>query len=325
MSIAVGLVGAGVMGSEHARILREDTPGAKLAGVCDADPQKADAAACGSLTYSDPLEMIRSNNIDAVLIASPDSTHAELVMACLEVGKPVLCEKPLAMTAQQALAIVELEMSKSRRLVQVGYMRRFDPAYQMLKHSFDSGEIGEPLIVHNIHRNPVAPEWMTGSMSISNAFVHEIDITRWLLNTELSTIRITTTRKGDPLVIEACTNGGVIITTEVNMNCQYGYHVHAEIVGEQGVVSLSSMPSKVIHKAGQRALSYPSYWVPRFLEAYKEQTKAWIKTIQTGKPNAGANAWDGYITTAVAEQIIADNNVSPLIHLSLPTCPSFYS
>lgn len=324
MSVAVGLVGAGVMGSEHARILREDTPGATLAGVCDADPRRAAIAACGSPVYSDPLEMIRSNNIDAVLIASPDATHAELVMACLEAGKPVLCEKPLAATAKQALAIVELEMSKARRLVQVGYMRRFDLAYQLLKESFDSGEIGKPRIVHNVHRNPVAPEWMTGSMSITNAFVHEIDITRWLLNTELTTVRVTSMQNGDPLVIEVCTSDDVVITNEINMNCRYGYHVHAEIVGEDGVASLPSMPSRVVHKTGQQILPYPTYWVPRFVEAYKAQTKAWIKTIQTGESNEGASAWDGYITTAVAEQIIEGDKDSK-IHLYLPPCPSFYS
>ena len=324
MSISVGLVGAGVMGSEHARILREDTPGATLLGICDADPRKAAAVGCGALIYSDPLEMIHSNDIDAVLIASPDSTHAELVMACLAVDKPVLCEKPLAVTAAQAFAIVELEMSKGRRLVQVGYMRRFDPAYLLLKQSFDNGEIGTPRIVHNIHRNPVAPEWMTGSMSISNAFVHEIDVARWLLNTELVTVRVTSLQKGDPLVIEVSTRNDVVITNEINMNCQYGYHVHCEIVGENGVASLPPMLSAVVNKAGKQVLSYPDYWVPRFVEAYKAQTKAWIKTIQTGQPNEGASAWDGYVTTAVAEQVIEGKGAGN-IQLPLLLCPSFYA
>ncbi|ROM97966.1 Gfo/Idh/MocA family protein [Pseudomonas brassicacearum] len=323
MSIAVGLVGAGVMGSEHARILQEDTPGASLAGICDADPRKATAAGCGARIYSDPLEMIHSSDIDAVMIASPDSTHAELVMACLAAEKPVLCEKPLAVTAAQAFAIVELEMSKGRRLVQVGYMRRFDPAYRLLKQSFDKGEIGKPLIVHNVHRNPVAPEWMTGSMSISNAFVHEIDVTRWLLHTDLATVRVTSLQMGDPLVIEVTTRDDVVITSEINMNCQYGYHVHSEIVGENGVASLPAMPSTVMHKAGQQVLAYPAYWVPRFVEAYKAQTKAWVKTIQTGQPNEGASAWDGYVTTAVAEHIIEGKEAGN-IQLPLLSCPSFY-
>lgn len=324
MSIAVGLVGAGVMGSEHARILREDTPGARLAGVCDADPRKAAIAGCEAQVYSDPLEMIHSREIDAVLIASPDSTHADLVMACLAAEKPVLCEKPLAITAAQALAIVELEMSKGRRLVQVGYMRRFDPAYRLLKQSFDSGEIGKPLIVHNVHRNLVAPEWMTGSMSISNAFVHEIDVVRWLLDTDLATVRVTSLQNGDPLLIEVTTRNGVVITNEINMNCQYGYHVHSEIVGENGVASLPAMPSTVIHRAGQQVLAYPTYWVPRFTEAYKAQTKSWIKTIQTRQAYEGASAWDGYVTTAVAEQIIEGKETGE-IQLTVLSCPSFYA
>src|SRR5271168_793478 len=121
------------MGSEHARLVRCETPGAHLAGVFDADAARARAAASGATVFSDPRSLIASDRVAAVIIASPDATHAELVLACLEAGKPVLCEKPLASSAAEALQVVEAEVARGRRLIQVGYMRRFDAAYQEMK------------------------------------------------------------------------------------------------------------------------------------------------------------------------------------------------
>ena len=92
MSVGVGVIGTGVMGSEHARLLRGETPGAHLAGVFDADPDRAQAAAVGAAVFSDPRSLIASDQIEAVIIASPDATHAELTLACLEAGKPVFAK-----------------------------------------------------------------------------------------------------------------------------------------------------------------------------------------------------------------------------------------
>ena len=157
MSVAIGVIGTGVMGSEHARILREETSGAHLAAVCDAYEGRASAAGAGSKVFTDPLAHINSDQVDAVMIAAPDAVHGELVLACIEQGKPVLCEKPLALTAAEALEVVEAEVAKGRRLVHVGYMRRFDRPYVEMKRLREAGEIGKPVILHNVHRNPVVP------------------------------------------------------------------------------------------------------------------------------------------------------------------------
>ncbi len=133
MTLGVGVIGTGVMGSEHARLLKYETPGAHLAGVYDADAARARAAAAGATVFSDPRSLIASDRVSAVIIASPDATHAEWTLACLQAGKPVLCEKPLASSATEALRVVEAEVALKRRLIQVGYMRRFDPGYQEMK------------------------------------------------------------------------------------------------------------------------------------------------------------------------------------------------
>ncbi|MDZ3992599.1 Inositol 2-dehydrogenase/D-chiro-inositol 3-dehydrogenase [Pseudomonas sp. Teo4] len=324
MSVAVGLIGAGVMGKEHGRILSTHTPNAHLAGVCDYEPEKARAIAGNASVYSDPFDLINSNEIDAVLIASPDSTHAELVLACIEAGKPVLCEKPLAMTADQANQIVEAECLKGRAHVQVGYMRRFDPGYEELKRLFEANAIGKPEILHNFHRNPVAPDWMTGDMLITNAFVHEIDVMRWLLGTELEAVRITVAEKGDPMMIVARLANGAMSSTELYMNCKFGYQVHAELVGDEGTVSLPEFSAPIVNKSYHRGAHVPRNWVPRFAAAYQGQTRSWVNSVATGVPSHGATAWDGYITTLIAEQLAARVSTDSTIELAIPPRPLLY-
>jgi myo-inositol 2-dehydrogenase/D-chiro-inositol 1-dehydrogenase len=325
MSVSIGLIGAGVMGSEHGRILSLDTPRSTLTAVCDYDEARARNIVGKGRVFKDPLELIHSYDVDAVVIASPDSTHFELVLACIEAGKPVLCEKPLAMKSAEALIIVEAEIKKGKSLVQVGYMRRFDPGYMDLKTNFDEGVIGAPEILHNIHRNPVAPEWMTGEMLVTNAFVHEIDVARWLLGSELDSVRVVSSNKGDPMMIVARMANGSIVSTELFMNCKFGYQVQTELVGSEGTLALPPFASTLLNKMGTQSSFVPSNWIPRFRAAYKAQSRTWVDTVISGRKNHGASAWDGYVTTAVAERIVASVSADETIKLSVAERPEFYS
>jgi len=303
-SIGVGVIGTGVMGAEHARLISRETPGAHLAGVFDADAARALAAADGATIFSDPLALIASDRIQAAIIASPDATHAELTLACLEAGKAVLCEKPLAPRAADALRVVEAEVSLGRRLIQVGYMRRFDAGYQAMKRIKDEGGVGAIVLLHNVHRNVRAPEWFTGAMAVTNSFVHEIDVSRWLTGSEMVSAHIAAGSGGDPMMVTMRTDRDEIVSTEVFMNAAYGYHVHAELVGRSGTVALAP-PSPIMRNSNRfGGLAYPENWVPRFADAYRRQLADWIGAVRTGKP-VGASAWDGYVASAIAEEIAA--------------------
>src|SRR4051812_4820353 len=156
--LRVGIVGVGVMGADHAERVVRKTAGARLAAVSDPDWARAESlgARLDARVVADPLELIASNEVDAVILASPGFAHAEQLFACLEHGKPVLCEKPLTMDAASALQVVEREHKLGRRLIQVGFMRRFDPEYAAMKQLLDSGELGRTLLLHNVHRNKSA-------------------------------------------------------------------------------------------------------------------------------------------------------------------------
>jgi myo-inositol 2-dehydrogenase/D-chiro-inositol 1-dehydrogenase len=323
MSVGVGVLGTGVMGSEHARLVSRDIPGAHLAAVFDADPARAQAAAAGATVFPDPRSLIKSGRVAAIVIASPDATHAELALACLEAGKPVLCEKPLATSAADALRVVQAEVALQRRLIQVGYMRRFDPGYQEMKRIKDEGGIGATVLLHNVHRNVSAPEWFTGPMAVTNSFVHEIDISRWLTGSEMISAQIASGPGGEPLMITMRTDRDEIVSTEVYVNAVYGYHVHAELVGREGTVALAPSSLTLRNKDRIGGLSYPDNWIPRFADAYRRQLTDWTSAVTTGTP-VGASAWDGYVASAIAEQIAAGLAESHATTLKYPSRPSLY-
>lgn len=323
MSRGIGVIGAGVMGAEHARILREETRGAHLAGVADADRGRAEAAAAGAKVFDRAADLIADPDVDAVMIVAPDALHAELVRACLAAGKPVLCEKPLAATAAESIALVEAEVALGRRLIQVGYMRRFDPGYLAMKAAMARGEVGKPVLLHNTHRNASAPEWFVGAMPITNSFVHEADITRWLLDCEMTEATLHTGPGGDPLLITMRAASGVLVSTEVFMNCAYGYHVEAELVGQTGTLTLAQPNPLVVNRQGARTQGYPDNWVPRFATAYVAQTNAWVRSLRTGQP-CGASAWDGYVATALAEQLAKGLHSAAPVTFTFPPKPALY-
>mgnify|MGYP003482097405 FL=1 len=324
MTIAVGVIGTGVMGAEHARLLREEVRGGHLAAVCDMDAARAADAAKGAAVFTDPLALIAAPDIDAVVIASPDATHAALARACLDAGKPVLCEKPVAATATEALDLIRAEAAVGRRLITVGYMRRFDPAYAEMKRTIDGGSLGRAVLLHNTHRNASAPDWFTGPMAVTNSFVHEIDISRWLLGAEMVSAQVHAGPGGDPLLITMETATGQIVSTEVTMNAVYGYHVHAEVLCRTGVVGMAA-PTRVLTDHGQKhGHSWPLNWVPRFTEAYRLQMTAWLASLGDGKP-VGASAWDGYAASAIAEQVVPALQSGQKVTLTLAERPALYA
>ena len=332
MSIRIGLIGAGLMGADHARILATEVPGVTLQYICDADAARsrsvADAYGAVHAT-SDPLAVIADKWVDAVLIASPDQTHAPLTKACIEAGKPVLCEKPLSQDSRECLEVIAAEVKGGKRLAQIAFMRRFDPAYVEMKAALDKGLIGPALMFHCFHRNVSAPANFTGQMAITNSAPHEFDIARFVLDAEYAEISVfrpefvDANKVGAPVFMVLKTVAGQLVNVEINNNAAYGYDVRGELVGEKGSVFLRSPIQSEIHVHLQAITAYPEDWRPRFAEAYRLQNSAWLKSIETGKP-VGASAWDGYAATLVAEAGAESLAKGASVKLSLAAKPALY-
>jgi myo-inositol 2-dehydrogenase / D-chiro-inositol 1-dehydrogenase len=327
MDIAVGVIGAGVMGSAHAQLFARQIKGARLISVADRNLQAAEAAASRGRAVRDGEELIADPAVEAVVIASPDQTHFGLVRACLEAGKPVLCEKPLAMTAEEALKLVALEAEIAKASVHVGFMRRFDAAYRALRETISSGKIGVPRLVHNRHRNVAAPAWFTADMALSNSAVHEFDICRWLLGTDYTTGHITIAPQsedltaGDPLLITCDTETGALVSIEVFMNARYGYDVRCEVVGSAGATDMAHPALTRVRHEGSEHGDFAANWVPRFAEAYRLQNQAWVDGLTRDVPHEAATAWDGFVATWIAEAFINRTEPQAMVDLRLPARP----
>jgi myo-inositol 2-dehydrogenase / D-chiro-inositol 1-dehydrogenase len=332
MTVRIGLIGAGVMGADHARIIATQIPGATLHYVCDADAARARSVAdeTGALhTSYDPLAVIHSPDVDAVLIASPDATHGPLSLAVIDARKPVLCEKPMAPSSAECLEVIDAEVRAGKRLIQIGFMRRFDPSYVELKSILASGAIGPALMFHCVHRNVSAPDWFTPVMAITNSAPHEFDIARWMLGSDFRFISVfrpageNADRPGAPVFMVIETADGKLVNIEVNINAAYGYDVRGELVGEKGTVSLRAPVLAETNLGLTQATHYPADWRPRFAEAYRVQNQAWVNSIRTGIP-VGASAWDGYAATLVSEAGVAALSSSKKIEISYVSKPALY-
>jgi myo-inositol 2-dehydrogenase / D-chiro-inositol 1-dehydrogenase len=275
------------------------------------------------------MAVINSGDVDAVLIASPDQTHAPLTLAALAARKPVLCEKPLSQSSVECPDVIAAEVKAGRRLVQIGFMRRFDPAYVEMKAALQSGVIGPALMMHNFHRNVSAPAWFTGQMAITNSAPHEFDIARFVLETEYASISVfrpdfrDAGKTGAPVFMVLKTVAGQLVNVEINNNAAYGYDVRGELVGEKGSVFLHSPISSELHVNLQCVTAYAEDWRPRFAEAYRLQNMAWLNSISTGVP-VGASAWDGYAATLIAEAGVKSLEISAPVQVSLAPKPSLY-
>lgn len=334
MAVKVGIVGAGVMGADHARILATSVAGAELTAVSDPDSGRRNALAADlgiKASYGDAMELIADPDVAAVIVASPDPTHKPLTLACLDAGKPVLCEKPLATSAADCLEIVRHEMDFGRRMIQVGFMRRFDPGYVAMKRMLASDELGAALILHCVHRNKEAVGYTTTSEGlIANSAVHEIDICRWLLDDEPTRAMVLTPRPSrlatvrDPQILILQMADGAVVEVEIFINAQYGYDVRAELVGEKGTVSLQPRSDAVVRRDGVEGILHGDDWRGRFADAYRIELQAWIDAIAIGGA-AGASAWDGYAATAVADAALAALKSGEPTDIRLEPKPAFYA
>lgn len=327
-TLRIGVIGTGNIGTSHARSLAREVSGADVAWLYDADTARASALAdeLGANVAPSVEQLVASS--DAVVIASPDDLHAEQALLCLDAQRPTLCEKPLAPAVADAQAVVAAEVDLGRRLISLGFMRRFDPGYVALKESLAS--VGEPLLVHNVHRNAYAPYGLATAMTMTNMAIHEFDINRWLLDDDYATVQVVAGRPGprtpegqlDPVLVLLTTRGGAVVEIEAFVNAAYGYEVRCEVVGSEGTVEMGD--GAYLTRRADRAVGHevPELWLGRFEDAYRRQLQAWVDATQVGR-TSGATAWDGLLATITANAAVAAITQGPQV-IDLPERPALY-
>lgn len=333
--ISVGVIGTGGMGTRHALNLHRYIRGARVAALYDLDHGRARqvAAECGGAqVFDDPEQLICDASVDAVVIVSPDPTHAAFVLECLRMKKPVLCEKPLATTAEDALRIIEAEQALGRRLISVGFMRRFDPQHLAVRQVIESGEIGRPILFKGVHRNAMIQFHRPGAAVITSSAGHDIDSTRWLLGQEVEEVYVRGVRTHtsfsaetqDLLLLQMRLSGDCLATVEVFVAAEYGYEVSAEIVAERGT-AVTLQPDTVLVRSRQaRSVAVPDTWLDRFQDAYVAELMSWVSSLQTGQVFTGANAWDGYMATLASDACIQSLQSGTPVTVRTPARPDLY-
>ncbi|MDO5698754.1 MAG: Gfo/Idh/MocA family oxidoreductase [Dermatophilus congolensis] len=334
MAVRIGMIGPGGMGQAHIDRIRTVIAGGEVVGVTDIAQDNIDTVSqkYGVTGFANSDELINSPDVDAVMICSYGPAHEADVIKCIEAGKPVLCEKPLTPDAQGSLNIMEAEQKGGRKLVTVGFMRRFDRSYQEMKALLDSGGIGDALMIHNRHRNPTVPERYTWDMAINDTAIHEIDTMRWLTGEEIVSVRVDKPKKTknrfqhlqDPLVIIMYTESGIWIDDEVFVNNQHAYDIQCEVVAESGTVRLSDQHAvECTGKVGRHNVLTMDH-NERFGAAFVTEVQEWINAVARGE-HTGSTAWDGYAAACVCDAGVKALETDGLEAVEMIDKPAFYA
>ncbi|HAF14392.1 MAG TPA: inositol 2-dehydrogenase [Blastocatellia bacterium] len=303
-NLGLGLIGLGRLGSSYAKYLTGRIAGARLVAVSDVNE-----AAAVSLTaqlgiskrYSRYQDLIADEEVEAVVIVSPTSTHKEIVLEAAKYDKAIFCEKPLSISLAEARAM-HRAVEQAGVFFQMGFMRRFDKGYVAAKRKIEEGAIGTPVVFKSSSRDPNRPslEYLDPTHSgglLVDCGIHDFDLARWFMGDIASVYSIGGTLAypemkeiGD--IDNAITSlyflSGALGVIDLSRNGVYGYDIRTEILGTEGTIKIGYLretPILVMTKEGICHDTVP-YFTERFEQAYITQLQDFVENVLRSKPPA---------------------------------------
>jgi myo-inositol 2-dehydrogenase / D-chiro-inositol 1-dehydrogenase len=282
--LSFGLIGAGWIGSFHAETLANRLPGARLAAVADPVPGAAERLPAAR-AYRDPHELIDDRSIDAVAICSPAATHADLVVAAAQAGKHVFCEKPMALTLDDADRAIDAARAAGVAL-QVGFNRRFAPDFADMHTRIVGGAIGTPQLLRSLTRDPGITADVAARVKpwtiFNETLIHDFDTLCWL-NPGARVTQVYAQADAlihpqladagflDTAVVQIRFDNGAFAVAEASFQAVYGYDVRGEVFGSGGVLQAGRAPENA--GSGNTEL---------FADAYVAQFAHFVDTVRAG-------------------------------------------
>ena len=311
--LGVAVVGTGRAGLVHARNFASGITGARLVALADPSESALAAAAVETgceRTYADPLAAVASDEVGAVVVASPTFTHAEIAVAAFAAGKHVLCEKPLASTPEEAAAIATAAGESDASFL-MAFMRRFDPTWASVAERVARGEVGEPLLVRSTGRGPgLPPEWAldpsrSGGL-IAEVNSHDIDSIRWFSGQEFETVYAVGRAAKRPDLAERFPGFVDIVVAMFELSegalgvldgacpADYGYDARVEVYGSEGVAFAGDprRGSALLIRRGEAVAEPVLSWRDLVAEAYRAEDAHFV-AVARGEAEPRTSVDDG--------------------------------
>lgn len=302
--IRFGVVGVGRIGLTHAESLAKRVRGARLVAVTTTLPERAAAARerCGNVAvYPDLETMLAAEPLDAVLLASSTSAHADNVVRCAAAGLDILCEKPLALNladCDRAIAAVE----RAGVTLMMGHVRRFDAGHMEAKRYIESGAIGRPLVFRSISGDTEPPPPSFADLRVSggllvDAMYHDLYVSRWLMAGEIERVYAEGAALVDPAlgavgdvdnsVVTLRFEGGAMGSLYASRTCRYGHDLRVEVIGDEGAVQVGRFRQTPVRLLDRSGVHHDMPWTTpdRLGDAFGAETQAFVDCLLQGAPS----------------------------------------
>lgn len=299
--VKVCLIGCGRAGMIHARSYSGNVKDAELVAICDPSEENLKAAleeVDVRYVYRDYKEVMKNDEIDAVIVVTPTKFHHEVVIAAANAGKHVFCEKPMAIDEEECDDMIRACKENGVKL-QLGFMRRFDKNFRRGKELIDSGEIGQVTSIKSNTHGPSEPkEWMFDVRSsygpIGEVNSHDFDTLRWYAGCEVKKIhaighnfRSPEVKEQYPEYYDTCAvllefENGILGMISGAQYVKYGYDARAEILGTKGIVKVGTQKAndvEIVTQDQKNIADSVTSWRNLFHEAYVAEANAFIASI----------------------------------------------
>ena len=316
--VGIGIIGAGRIGSLHARNIANEVPNGKVLAIADIfeDSAKKVAEEVGiPHVYKDYRYILDNKDIDAVFICTSTDTHAKLIKEASDAKKGIFCEKPIALDLKEIDEALD-KVKENDVLLQIGFNRRFDPSFSRARELIKDGKIGKPHILKITSRDPLPPpiEYVKVSGGIFvDMTIHDFDMARYLMEDEIEEVfsqgavlvdpEIGKVGDIDTAITTLKFKSGAIGVIDNSRKAIYGYDQRIEVFGSDGVVEAQNRkPDETLYadKDGFHSSLPLFFFLERYKESYIKEVEVFIKSILERK-SPPVTGEDGKIAVIIAK------------------------